>query len=93
MSTKQTRLGFGDTRQTAQRFHVSLREATRRARSGEWPSWIIGGRRVFDLDQIASREQSRAAQQEVSPVIANPYVLAQVTDRLHPNTASEVAGP
>ena len=45
MPTKQASLGFGDTRQTAEMFGVSQREAISKAKTGEWPSWIIGGRR------------------------------------------------
>ena len=45
-------LGFGDIRQTAEFFGLPCKEVTQRAKSGEWDSWVIGGRRVFDLDRI-----------------------------------------
>jgi hypothetical protein len=48
--------GFGGVRQTAQSFGVIVAEVRRRAQSGEWPSWVIGGKRVFDLDEIATIE-------------------------------------
>lgn len=45
-------LGFGDLRQTSEFFGLPRQEVTRRAKSGEWPSYVIAGRRVFDLDQL-----------------------------------------
>ena len=45
-------LGFGNTDQTAAFFRLPRREVVKRAESGEWPSYSIGGRRVFDLDEI-----------------------------------------
>ncbi len=45
-------LGFADTRQTAEFFGLPQKEVTDRAESGDWPSWVIGGRRVFNLDQL-----------------------------------------
>lgn len=45
-------LGFGDTRQTAEFFGLRPAEIENKAASGEWPSYFIGGKRVFDLDAI-----------------------------------------
>jgi hypothetical protein len=45
-------LGFGDTRQTAEFFGLRLAEVEKKCVSGEWPSYLIGGKRVFDLDAI-----------------------------------------
>ena len=45
-------LGFGNTDQTAEFFRLSRCEVVKRAESGEWPSYSIGGHRVFDLDEI-----------------------------------------
>jgi hypothetical protein len=45
-------LGFGDTKQTAEFFGLPQKEILRKAQNGEWPSWVISGRRVFDLDAI-----------------------------------------
>jgi hypothetical protein len=53
MSTANARLGFGDTRKAAEVSGLPQREVTRHAKSGEWKSWLIEGRRVFDLDDIA----------------------------------------
>jgi len=48
-------LGFGDIPQTAEFFGIARAEVSRLARSGEWPSYIISGRRVFDLDDLVKR--------------------------------------
>ena len=45
-------LGFGTVNQTAKIFGVTRREVFRRAKTGEWSSWVIGGRRIYDLDEI-----------------------------------------
>jgi hypothetical protein len=63
MSTDRKSKGFGGVRQAAESFRVSAAEVRRRAQSGEWPSWVIGGKRVFDLDEIATIE---ARQREAS---------------------------
>ena len=44
--------GFGDARQTAEFFGLSQPEVMRRATSGQWPSWVIAGRRVFNIDEL-----------------------------------------
>ena len=48
----QKPLGFGDVRQTAQFFGLTQAEVKTRAHAGNWPSYVIGGRRVFDLDEL-----------------------------------------
>lgn len=45
-------LGFGDLGQTAEFFGVKPAEVQRKATSGEWPSYVISGRRVFNLDDL-----------------------------------------
>lgn len=45
-------LGFGDTRQTAEFFGLRFNQVEKKAASGEWPSYLIGGKRVFDLDSL-----------------------------------------
>jgi len=56
-------LGFATTRETAEFFGLLSKEVTRLAQSGEWPSWVIAGKRVFDLDEVvkslASEKVSR----------------------------------
>lgn len=54
MTTPTRKLGFGDTRQTADHFGLSEDIVVDKAERGEWPSWFVGGRRVFDLDEIVS---------------------------------------
>ena len=55
MAVAKKPLGFGDTQQTAEFFALPAKEVTKRAKSGEWPSWVIGGRRVFDLDRLVEQ--------------------------------------
>ena len=45
-------LGFGDVRQTAEFFGLSQRDVQERVRSGDWPSYVLSGRRVFNLDEL-----------------------------------------
>ena len=52
MLTAKRPIGFGGIDQVAQFFDVSKVEVRRKAVSGEWPSYVIGGRRVFDIDAI-----------------------------------------
>jgi hypothetical protein len=52
MATGKRPLGFGDKKQAAEFFGISQSEVLKKASSGEWPSYVIGGRRVFDLDAI-----------------------------------------
>ena len=66
MAKAGAHLGFGDTWQVAKRFELTRAEVMRRARSGEWPSWIIHGRRVFDLDAIARIQEQQANGQEAA---------------------------
>jgi len=46
--------GFGGVEQVAKLFGVSKRKVLQKAVSGEWPSWVIAGKRVFDLGEIAT---------------------------------------
>lgn len=59
----QKPLGFADTRQTAEFFGIPKTEVTQLAQSGTWPSWVIGGRRVFNLDELVeslAKDSTRA---------------------------------
>ena len=58
-------LGFGDIRQTAEFFGLSVRDVTQRVTSGEWQSYVIAGRRVFDLDQLVESLAKDRTPQEV----------------------------
>ena len=55
MATAKRPLGFATTREAAEFFRLPQTEVTRRANSGEWPSWVIGGRRVFNLDELVEQ--------------------------------------
>lgn len=54
MTQPAKKLGFGDTRQTAEHFGLSEDVVVDKAERGEWPSWCIGGHTVFNLDEIVS---------------------------------------
>ena len=58
MASKQVRLGFGSARKVAEFFDVSERLVRDRAASGAWPSYCVGGRRVFDLDELVALVKS-----------------------------------
>ena len=48
----KTRIGFGSARKVAEFFDVSESKVRDLAAKGEWPSYCIGGRRLFDLDEL-----------------------------------------
>ena len=52
MKNETVRLGFGGARDVAELFGLSERTVRAKVRSHEWPSYCIGGRRVFDLDEL-----------------------------------------
>lgn len=52
MPTARRPFGFGDESQVAQFFGLPRREVKERASSGQWRSYIIGGRRVFNIDEL-----------------------------------------
>ncbi len=62
-------IGFATIDQCADFFGLTRNEVTQRARSGDWPSYYIGDRRVFDMDELvqllARRSQDVAG--EVAP--------------------------
>ncbi len=45
-------IGFATVDQCAEFFGLTQSEVTQRARSGEWPSYFIGDRRLFDMDEL-----------------------------------------
>ena len=47
-----TRLGFMPAKKVAEFFSVSESTVRKKASTGEWPSYCIGGRRLFDLDEL-----------------------------------------
>ena len=52
MLTVKRPLGFGTDREVAEFFGVSVPEVKRKAAAGEWPSYVIAGRRVFNMDEL-----------------------------------------
>jgi len=47
-------LGFGDVVEVAEFFGIPRAVVRQKAASGEWPSYVIAGRRVFDVDEIVA---------------------------------------
>ena len=52
MATIKRPLGFANIDQAAEFFGLPKATVKNMAASGEWPSYVIGGQRVFDLDAI-----------------------------------------
>ncbi len=80
------KLGFGDTRQTAEHFGLSEDIVVDKAERGEWPSWFVGGRRVFDLDDIVSILLGTDRRQEENAVATRgrQQAIALDNDARHP---------
>ena len=55
MAAPQRSLGFGTTKQTADFFGLTTTEVQNLTKNGQWRSWLIGGRRLFDLDEIVKQ--------------------------------------
>ncbi|RIK74726.1 MAG: hypothetical protein DCC68_22515 [Planctomycetota bacterium] len=45
-------IGFATVDQCADFFGLTQREVKQKAQSGDWPSYFIGDRRVFDMDEL-----------------------------------------
>jgi hypothetical protein len=58
------RLGFGGTRRVAAFFDLSVEQVRRLAATGLWPTYCVGGRRLFDLDELVRLVKASAAQPE-----------------------------
>lgn len=52
MTSVRRPLGFGGIDQAAEFFGLPKREVQQKATSGQWPSYVIGGQRVFNFDEI-----------------------------------------
>ena len=50
--SKDAHPGFASTRQAAEFFGLSESKVRELAATGEWPSYCIGARRLFDLAEI-----------------------------------------
>ncbi len=51
MTTAKRPFGFGDERQVAEFFGIPRSDVRKRAVTGEWRSFVIGNRRIFDIDE------------------------------------------
>jgi len=52
VTTVRKHAGFGGIAQVALWTGLPKSEVRRKAATGEWPSYVIGGERVFDLDEL-----------------------------------------
>jgi hypothetical protein len=48
-------LGFADLSSTAEFFGLTESEVMDRVNRGDWRSWVIGGKRVFNLDELVEQ--------------------------------------
>lgn len=63
-------LGFGGVEQVADFFNLPKKEVRHKALTGEWPSYVVDGKRIFNLDRLvdlliqrkASVDQPKEAQ-------------------------------
>jgi hypothetical protein len=62
MPSRPERLGFASARKVAGFFDLSDRFVREKAATGEWPSYLIGGRRLFDLDELVEKVKSAREQ-------------------------------
>ena len=53
-------LGFGGIEQVSEFLGIPKSEVREKAVSGQWPSYVIAGRRVFDLDELLSLVVAKA---------------------------------
>ena len=51
-STGSAPLGFGTAKKVALFFDISVEKVRRMAATGAWPTYCVGGRRLFDLDEL-----------------------------------------
>ena len=68
MKTKNRPIGFGDIRQAADFFGIPYRDVEKLATRGEWPSYVIGGKRVFNFDEVIDQlvEASSESREEAT---------------------------
>ena len=66
MATSKRPFGFGDKNQTAEFFGLPRTVVSEKAASGEWPSYVIGGERVFNIDELVDLVVSGHSNEEAS---------------------------
>lgn len=59
MTFEITRLGFRSAKATAAFFGLSESKVRELAASGEWPTYCVGNRRLFDLDELVRLVKSQ----------------------------------
>ena len=47
-----SKLGFAESRRVAEFFGISVDRVRKLAATGMWPAYCVGGRRLFDMDEI-----------------------------------------
>jgi hypothetical protein len=52
MESQREPLGFRSAKKVADFFDLSERTVRAKAATGEWPTYRVGGRRLFDLDEL-----------------------------------------
>jgi hypothetical protein len=52
MLTVKKPFGFGGIDQVAEFFGIPKKEVRHRAVTGRWPSYVIAGQRVFNIDEL-----------------------------------------
>ncbi len=55
MANLKTPPRFVNEAELAEYFGIPRKVVTEKARSGEWPHYVIGGHRVYQLDEIVRR--------------------------------------
>ena len=70
MLTIKRPYGFGGIAQLAEFLNLSEKEVRRKATSGEWPSYMIAGRRVFDIDELLKLLVSKPTEEQLHAQLA-----------------------
>jgi hypothetical protein len=47
--------GFGSVEQVAEFFNLPKKVVRRKALTGEWPSYVVDGERIFNLDRLVDQ--------------------------------------
>jgi hypothetical protein len=48
-------LGFGGVEKVAEFFNLSKKVVRHKAQAGEWPSYVVDGKRIFNLDRLVDQ--------------------------------------
>jgi hypothetical protein len=58
MESQREPLGFRSAKKVAAFFDLSERTVRAKAATGEWPTYRVGGRRLFDLNELVALVKS-----------------------------------